>query len=199
MKYFILLFLCLSSVSFSQVDNNGNPIFNSIAFAEDTLSTCILHSNYYTISNNIDNQNSSVFVNSNPTIEEIIKFSRELPSYFFIVSNNKIVSHMIMVLVKIEGKKSIYSFNILNPENGQQVELPSETKGDVTEVRAAELLKKYPDNSKELKMGPNSMIVFDKVAYSIQPFDKLTNEVIKLVDTYKLYKKDFDLKSINIE
>ena len=106
---------------------------------------------------------------------------------------------MIMVLVSIEGKKSIYSFNILNPENGQQVELPSKTKGDVTEFRAAELLKKYPDNSKELKMGPNSMILFDKVAYSIQPFENLKNEVIELVDKYKLYQSDVDLNSIKID
>ena len=196
MKYIFLFCFGFYSFLFSQIDDKGNPIFNSIFISEDSLSNCIMHSNYYTISNNIDNPNSSVFVSIEPTNEEVLEFTRKLPSYFFIISSNHVASYMIMAMVRIENKKSIYSFNILNPNTGEQIEIPSNSKGDVTEFRAAELLNKYPDVSKELKIGPNRMILFDNIAYSIQYFNNLKNEVIELVKKYELHKNEIDLKSI---
>ena len=60
MKYYLALILFLNIIIYSQVDNNGNPIFYSITVSEDTLENFSLSSNYYTITNNINNPESSV-------------------------------------------------------------------------------------------------------------------------------------------
>jgi hypothetical protein len=197
MKYLLTLFLFLNIIVCSQVDKNGNPIFYSIPISEDTLGNFLLSSNYYTISNNINNPESSVFVNENPSTEEIIEFVRTKPSYFFLVHQNQDVSTMIMILPRIDGKKSKYSYLIMNPNNNQQIELPCEISGDVTEIRAAELLKEYEKDSKELHIGPKSFILFGNVAYSTQSFDEVKNDLISLVTKYKLYEKDVDLEEID--
>jgi hypothetical protein len=197
MKYLLTLILFLNIAIYPQVDNNGNPIFYSITVSEDTLANFSLSSNYYTISNNINNPESSVFVSENPSTEEIIEFVRTKPSYYFLVHQNQVVSTMIVLLPRLDGKKSKYSYLIMNPNNKQQIELPCEISGDVTEIRAAELLKEYEKDSKELHIGPKSFILFGNVAYSTQSFDEVKNDLISLVTKYKLYEKDVDLEEID--
>ena len=57
----ILFFISISTV-FSQSDKNGNPIFNSVQTGESVKDNFLLISNYYTLSNNIENKKSSVFI-----------------------------------------------------------------------------------------------------------------------------------------
>lgn len=197
MKYLFTLILFLNIVSYAQVDSNGNPIFYSITVSEDTLKNFSLSSNYYTITNNINNPESSVFVSENPSTEEIIEFVRTKPSYYFLVHKNQVVSTMIMVLPRLDGKKSKYSYLIMNPNNKQQIELPCEISGDVTEIRAAELLKEYEKDSKELHIGPKSFILFGNVAYSTQSFNEVKNDLISLINKYKLYNMEVDLEEID--
>lgn len=196
MKFFSVLILFFNICIYSQVDDNGNPIFNSIPIDEISFDDYTLSSNYYTITNNVDNPNSSVFINENPSTNEITEFVRTKPSYFFIIQKNQIVSHMIMLFSRIEGKKSKYSFFVMNPNSKKSIEIPCHVTGDVTELRAAELLKEYKDDSQELKFGPKSMIVYGEVAYSIQPFEEVKSELIKLIDQYQLYKSDIDLDEL---
>ncbi len=194
-KYFIFLLL-FSSLIKAQIDNKGNPIFYSAPIGEDTLNNYFLSASYYTITDNIANPNSSVFVNKNPSKEEIIKFARELPSYYFTIHRDNIVINMIMPLVKIEGKKSIYSFFILNSKTGEQVEIPCSTKGDVTEYRAAELISQYPNDFKELKRDGKSMIIFNNIAHSIQYFEEMKKEIIKNIEKYKLYDPEVKISGL---
>jgi hypothetical protein len=196
MKFIFIITICISTILYSQIDEHGNPIFNSSPISEDTLDNYILSANYYTITNNIDNDNSSVFVDEDPSSEEILEFTRSLPSYFFMVHKNNVVSNMIMVLVEIDGKKSIYRYNILNPKTNKQKEIECNIKGDVTELRAIELIEKYPDKSKEMKLGSNSMILFENIIYSIQGFEKLKKDIIEKISKYKLYDPEIDISEL---
>jgi len=114
------------------------------------------------------------------------------------ISKNRVVSHMIMVLSKIDGKKSVYSYLILNPNTNEQVEVHSDAKGDVTELRAYELRNNgYDKDATELKFGSKKLCVFDKIAYSIQPFQMVKEEVLALVKKHNLSKSEVDLKKLD--
>jgi len=194
-KYFVFILL-FSGLLIAQSNKNNNPIFYSAPIGEDTLNNYFLSASYYSISDNINNPNSSVFVNRNPSNEEIIKFARELPSYYFTIRKDSVAINMIMPLVKIEGKKSIYSFFILNIKTGEKAEIPCNTKGDVTEYRAAELISQYPNASKKLKSGGNSMILFNNIAYSIQYYKELKKELIENIEKYKLYDPEVKVSDL---
>lgn len=199
MKILLAVFLSLNVVIYSQIDKNGNPVFNSVPITIDTVNNFILSSYYYTITNNIDNPNSSVFVSEKPSDDEIINFARTKPSYYFVIQQNQVVSTMIMLLSRIEGKKSNYSFLIINPNTKKQVEISCESLGDVTEGRVVELVKKYDKQAMELKFGSKKMILFADIAYSIQPFETLKAEVVNLINKYNLYKTDVNLDELKIK
>ena len=196
---FLLTFLgVLTATSIAQIDQHGNPVFHSVPLSDDTTSTCIISANYYTIKNNIDNKNSSVYVNDKPSLEELIEFARTKPSYFFLVHRDKVVSHLIMVNSRVEGKKSRYSFLIMNPKTNNQVEIPAHTLGDVTEGRSYELVHNmYDDKAMELKLGPKRMCLFGNIAYSMQSLDELRAEVVELVNKYHLDRADIDLTTLS--
>ena len=188
MKIIILAILLLNSAILAQRDTTKNTTFNSVALSIDTLRNFILMSNYYTIADNIDNPGSSVFVSENPDITEVIEFVRTRPSYHFIVLKGNYVIAMITVVPRLEGKKTVYSYLVLNPNNQHQIELPCEVEGDVTELRAAELLVQYKNESQQFHAGPLSMILFSDTAYSIQPYEALKKDVIQLINKTELYK-----------
>ena len=68
---FVIIFLAILNFgqSFGQRDKNGNPVFNSISTSEKTFDSFLLISNYYTLKNNIENKQSSVFISENPTLD----------------------------------------------------------------------------------------------------------------------------------
>ena len=89
MKKIILLLLTIITLksAFGQKDRLGNPIFNSEVISEEKFDKFELTSSYYLIDNNISNRESSVYVSEKPTLIEYLKFSRELPSYAFVISS----------------------------------------------------------------------------------------------------------------
>lgn len=196
MKSVFLFLLLVSSILLSQVDKDGNPIFNSLVISQETHEEYTIISNYYTVANNIDNPNSSAFVSSEPANEEVIEFVRTLPSYFFIIVRDQEVKVIIGVHSKLDGKKSSYYFNVMNLQTEEQIEIDCQTTGDITEFRAAELMKLYPDQSKEIKIGSNSLVIFDKICYSVQSFNSVRKEINNLVQEYRLYDNTISLESI---
>lgn len=181
-KTFLILFsVFMLAHAFAQTDKHGNPVFNSELISEEKLDGFELTSSYYTIKDNISNKQSSVYVSDAPTIPDYLKFSRDLPSYFFIVHNGSSVAVMIMVMQKNEGSKTTLTYNIVNPNNGKSVEVPCSVWGEISEKRVAELEKLKPDTAASIVELPNgSMYVFNGIGYRIQPFDKVKAEVIKI-------------------
>lgn len=179
----ILTVITLTS-AYAQVDNHGNPVFNSEIISEEHLEGFELTSSYYTIGNNISNKGSSVYVSDNPALSDYLKFARELPSHFFIVHQGQNVLLSIILMPKIEDSNTIFIHHLINPVNGKSMQLPCNVSGEVTEKRADELLKLKVDTSAKIIDLPmeGKGLLFDGIVYRIQPYDKVKEEVILLLN-----------------
>lgn len=179
----LLTIFTLTSV-FGQTDKNGNPIFNSDLISEEKFDNFELTSSYYNIKENISNKKSSVYVNDNPTLDEYMKFSRNLPATFFIAHKGQTVICMIVLLQKSDNGKTILTYNIVNPNTKKSIQIPCGVWGEINEKRADELLKLKPDTTSAVIDLPNNGkgLLFNGMVYRIQPFDKLKAEVIEIVN-----------------
>lgn len=180
---FFLTIFTLTSV-LGQTDKNGNPIFNSDLISEEKFDNFELTSSYYNIKENISNKKSSVYVSDNPTVDEYIKFSRDLPATFFIAHKGQTVICMIMLLQKNDNGKTTLTYNIINPNTKKSFQVPCNVWGEINEKRADELLKLKVDTSSSVIDLPNNGkgLLFNGIAYRIQPFHKLKAEIIELVN-----------------
>jgi len=184
MKKIALIILTVFTLTnaFGQTDKHGNPVFNNELISEEKLDAFELTSSYYTIDNNISNKGSSVYVSDKPTLTEYLKFARELPSNFFIVHQGQSVMVMIMLMPKIDGSNTTLSYNIVNPNNGKSMQTSCNVWGEISEKRADELLKLKVDTAAKIIDLPNNGkgLLFNGIAYRIQPYDKLKAEVIEI-------------------
>jgi hypothetical protein len=179
MKKILTLFLLLiGTQSFSQTDNNGNPVFNSISTNEDSIKDFKFISNYYTLKNNIDNKGSSVFISANPTLSEISNAATSLPSDFFLVTKGQNILNMIMIVHQPSRK-----FVVINPTSGKQIEFDCSLRGDITENRANEIIKESYDP--QAKIDGNKLYFNDK-KLSIVSNSKIKKAVLELIDKEKL-------------
>jgi len=178
----ILLTVITLTNAFGQTDKNGNPVFNNELISEEKLDGFELTSSYYTIDNNIQNKGSSVYVSDKPTLTDYLKFARDLPSNFFIIHQGQNVMIMIMVIQKNEDSKTTLNYNIVNPNDGKSMQAPCNVWGEISEKRADELLKLKVDTSAKIIDLPNNGkgLLFNGIAYRIQPYNKLKAEVIEL-------------------
>jgi hypothetical protein len=177
----ILLTIITLTNAFGQTDKHGNPVFNNERISEEKFDNFELTSSYYNIKYNISNKQSSVYVSDNPTVADYLKFSRDLPSYFFIVHNGPNVMVMIMLLQKNDGSKTTLTYNIVNPNNGKSMEALCNVWGEISEKRVDELEKIKPDTSASILTMPNGRLyMFNGIGYRIQPYDKLKAEVIEI-------------------
>jgi hypothetical protein len=186
MKQIALIFLTFITLTsaYAQTDDHGNPVFNSVIISEEHLEGFEVTSSYYTIDNNISNKGSSVYVSDKPTLADYLKFARELPSHFFIVHEGQNVLLSIILLPKVEGSGTTFIYHLINPSNGKSMQLPCKVSGEITEKRADELLKLNVDTSAkiiDLPMEGNGLL-FDGTVYRIQPYNKVKEEVIALLN-----------------
>ena len=178
---FILFTICTFSHTYGQTDRNGNPIFNSELISEEKLDGFELTSSYYNIKDNISNKQSSVYVSDNPTLNDYLKFSRDLPAYFFTIHKGENLIAGIVLLQRNTGSKTTLSYNIVNPGNGKSMEVPCNVFGEICEKRVEELETLKVDTSATILTMPNgTLYVFNGIAYRIQPYDNLKAEVIEI-------------------
>ncbi|RKT01000.1 hypothetical protein BCF58_0211 [Chryseobacterium defluvii] len=119
------------------MDKNGNPIFNSEKIESFNFENVEIISSYYTIKDNIDNKQSSVFINENPSLDDYWNFSTKLPTYYFMIADKGNVKGMLMLIPKKEDDSFFYNIIILGKNENFQV--ASKLKGKITENRAKEL------------------------------------------------------------
>lgn len=147
-KTLTLLLLLISTTGFSQTDRNGNPVFNSVSTAEETIKNFQLLSNYYTLQNNIENKGSSVYISDKPTLDEIENAAVNLPSDFFVLIKKQAVVNMVMIL-----NKPTQRYFIINPTTGKQQQIPCSIAGDITENRANKIIKEKYDPKANIEEG----------------------------------------------
>ncbi len=177
----ILITVIAISPSSGQTDNQGNPVFISELISEEKFDGFELTSNYYTIKDNISNKESSVYVADHPTTVDYLKFSRDLPSNFFIVHQGDHVVAGIVLLQRNAGSKTTYSYNIVNPANGESMEVPCTIFGEISEKRVEELEKLNVDiSANRVSLNKGTIYVFNGIAFRIQPYDQVKAEVIEI-------------------
>ncbi|WP_041567207.1 hypothetical protein [Nonlabens dokdonensis] len=179
MRNLIILFTILTIGNvYSQTDKNGNPIFNSISTNEQEFDDFNLISNYYTLENNIENKNSSVYISNSPSLNEIEKSATELPSDFFIITKNQQISNMILI---VNEPKRV--FVVIDIGTNKKSEFKCKLKGEITENRAKEIIdSKFDDNAK-IKDGK---LYFNNKKFKIITNADIDKAVISLIKKEKL-------------
>src|SRR5687767_6929437 len=99
MKILLSVFLFfLATISYSQTDHNGNPVFNSVSKSEETIDDFKIISSYYTLKSNIENKSSSVYISDNPTLNEISNAATNLPSDFFLIMKGQNLVNLVIII-----------------------------------------------------------------------------------------------------
>lgn len=179
---FILVIIILnSSQLFSQTDKNGNPVFNSISLSEKTFQDGLLIANYYTLKNNIDNKESSVFISKNLTLDEIQNAAVNLASDFFILTRKSKLVAMIMLQTKPAREWIIFT-----AATNKRETFPFTLSGDITENRANELMESKLDS---LSTVENGILTFNNKKFRIITGNEIEREAIKLIEEQNLHKK----------
>ena len=182
---FLMILLLLNL--FSQTDKNGNPVFNSITLSEEKMTDYQLNTNYYTIDNNVNNKNSSVFISDNPTLDQIEKFATRLPSDFFLIVKNNSPINMIMIVDNPEKK-----YFVINPSNGVNKKFDCTIIGDITENRANEIIDKKYDSKAKIE---GYKLYFNNKEFTIISNNEIKKGIVKLITDEKLNEgKESDLK-----
>jgi len=176
----ILTILSLGQV-FAQSDKNGNPVFNSVSTSEKSIDNFLLISNYYTLKNNIENKQSSVFISEKPTLDQIEKASINLASDFFIMTKE---SKMVVIIMLQNDPKREFITIIMS--NKQQSTFPCKLNGDITENRANEIIKEKFDTTATIE---NGKLKFNGKEFVIISNEEIEDVVLTLIKKEKLDKK----------
>jgi hypothetical protein len=177
-KILTSLLLLIATQCLSQKDHNGNPVFNSISLNEDTLKDFNLLENYYTLKNNIENKNSSVYISKRPTLNEIENAAVNLPSDFYIVSTKQATLNLIMIL-----NKPYRQYFVVNPTTRKQLQFSCSIDGDITENRANEIIKEKYDSKANIN---GNKLFFNNKTLTIIPSAVIKKSIINLIEVQKL-------------
>lgn len=173
----LLIILFKSSVGFSQTDKNGNPVFVSVVVNEEKLDDTELTSSYYTLKNNIENKESSVFISENPTLNEIENAATSLPSNFYILTKNRNILYFILITNQSK------SFLVVNPNTGRKDEYSCKLKGDISENRAKEISSNNYDSKSALS---GNKLLFNGNSHQVFSNAQAKEAVVKLIKSHKL-------------
>lgn len=174
LSIFIFLVFFTSSNLYSQIDKNGNPIFNSEKIENFNLDNYDFISSYYTIKNNINNKQSSVFISETPSLDDYVNFSTKLPSYYFMIVDKGNVQAMMMLIPKNEDNSFFY--NIVIPSKNQNFQIPSNLNGQITENRAKELINIKNNDFKII----NNVLNFNNKKFQILLYKDVIGEAMKV-------------------
>ncbi|WP_437921616.1 hypothetical protein [Sphingobacterium sp. LRF_L2] len=167
--------------TFGQTDKNGNPVFNSVSTTEKSFDDFLLISNYYTLKNNIENKQSSVFVSDNPTLDQVEKAAVNLPSDFFILTKES--KMVVLVMLQNDPKRQ---FMTIEMRTNQQSTFTCNLIGDITENRANEIIKEKYDTTATID---NGNLKFNGKEFKIISSQEIEQAVSVLIKKEKLDKK----------
>ena len=167
---------------FGQTDKNGNPVFNSVSTNEKSFDNFLLISNYYTLRNNIENKQSSVFIAEKPTLDQIEKASINLASDFFILTKE---SKMVVMVMLLNDPKR--EFMTITMATKQQSTFSCKLSGDITENRAKEIIREKYDTTATIE---NGKLKFNGKEFVIISNQEIEDAVLTLIKKEKLDKID---------
>lgn len=179
-SFLLILVLYFTGHAFAQQDKNGNPVFNSIVLKEVQVGEFVLHSNYYTLKNNIEHPQSSVFISAKPTLDQIEDAAVGLPSDFFILTKES-RTVVLVTLLERPGRQ----FMVIEMNSGEQSLYPCTLKGDITENRAKELMQEKYDPAATLRQNK---LTFHGKQFVVIPEADIEAAVLDLIAKEQLDK-----------
>ena len=191
MKLFVLsLLLGISQQMQAQGRQQNDPsVFISVELCEKEYDGFSITTGYYTIDNNINNRQSSAYISDTPSPDEYIYFARHQPSYYFLVRRQREVIRMIVLQQRVAGDRSRFSYQIINPATGQRAEVPSTLSGELTALRAKELMVGHTDPAGyTTQEATASLCFFNNSSYPVLPLEAVLQEVTELA--HRLTSKD---------
>lgn len=198
---FVLIFLIIACSSTKKgIDKNGNPIFNSITIEEKEYDGYGISANYYTLLNNIENPNSSVFVSEQPNIEQVFDFAINKPSYFWILHKNNEIIKSIVLTQNSESYVDVkWAFHVIDFKNQTSKEFPINVKMlHITEHRVLEL--EHGEKMLEQELLDKEKRIFNKFLenklHGTLPYLKVYEKLLKLIDENKLYLIETDILDV---
>nr|WP_320117451.1 hypothetical protein [uncultured Marinifilum sp.] len=183
MKKIAIVILAILSMGniYGQTDKNGNPVFNSVSISEKSIDKFLLIGNYYTLSNNIENKLSSVYISEKPTLDQIESAAVNLASDFFILTKES--KMVVMVMLQNDPKREFMSVVM---KTNKQTLFPCNLSGDITENRANEIIAEKYDTTAFIK---NGKLNFNGKELSIIYNSDIEKAVWTLIKKEKLDKK----------
>ena len=177
----VILTILLVGQVFAQSDKNGNPVFNSVSTGEKSIDNFLLISNYYTLKNNIENKQSSVFISEKPSLDQIEKASINLASDFFIMTKES--KMVVMIMLQKDPKRE---FMTIEMRTNKQLTFACNLVGDITENRANEIIKEKYDTTATIEDGK---LKFNGKELKIITNQEIEEAVFALIKKEKLDKK----------
>lgn len=180
------LFALLGSVSLAQSADD----FHTKKVKSDRFENFTLNSHYYTIEKNLRTKKSPLFMTNAPTVADYLHFARTVPSYYFTVDRADTVVFSILIHQRMEGVVSRFEMEVFEPYLKRRITVPCTTGGDLTEMRAAEMLQwRYDTNARTVDMPNGVFLHYGGAVYQLQSFFHLREEVVALARKL-LEKKD---------
>jgi hypothetical protein len=151
-----------------------------------------ISANYYTVSNNIANPYSSVFVSKNPTEDEIWDFIIQKPSYFFIIHKKREICAIAGLWPKNrDWLNGGWEWKILNPNNGTEKVIESKIKGPIAEHRLREYKNALAkEDHPYIEKGKSILAPKGNRIYNIANYQDIFEEIISIAETDDLWNKD---------
>jgi len=200
---FIVLFLSKCTTILKGNDENGNPIFNSIQLEKKDYDGYEITSNYYTIANNIANPNSSVYISNKPSVEQIIDFATNSPSYFWLIHKEKEVIKIISLLQKSENWGDVkWSFLVQDIKNKTSKEFKINIwMLHITEHRMLEM--KYGNKILDQKLMEADKRIFNKYIENkilgTVPYYMIYGKLLSLVNDGKLFLPETNVDNVEFK
>ncbi|MFA5858032.1 MAG: hypothetical protein WC955_03085 [Elusimicrobiota bacterium] len=202
------VFLLLATFVFSNIPlyanspNKEEYVFNSIPLQEKTYFNYSIIPGYYTIFNNIDNPESSVFISKTPTPDQLSDFATNQPSYNWIITKKREAIKGIVLKQKVISRSDVqWSFSVIDLINQTHKEFPLKIENlHITEHRSLELRygkdmvnKPLLESDKRISLA---FPLFGKTKYSILPYKYIYAKLIDFIDSKELYKSTINIKDI---
>jgi hypothetical protein len=146
---------------------------NSVVKSQTDVNGYTVTDHYFTLDNNINNKNSAAYIAAKPTLTDVERAAITLPSDSFTVAKDG----KVLLSVKLVHAPE-RSFIVSNPVTGQQKTVDCTLKGDITAVRAIEIV----GNKYDRKHGGivNGYLTFNQKKFSLIEHSAIQNEVIKI-------------------
>jgi hypothetical protein len=165
---FTLIGFGLIGLSFTNLNPLNSVVMSTTRFKEYTLTD-----HYITLKNNINNKNSAAYIADKPALAAIEQAALSLPSDSFTVAkDDKVV--LTLKLINVPQRAYVIS----NPATGEQKTIASALTGDMTAVRAIEIINNNYDRGQSSLV--NGYLTFNHKKFNTIEHTAIQNEVIAL-------------------